>query len=186
MQNTKHIIALVGMPGAGKSEAASYLVKQGIPFIRFGQFTEEAAHTMGLPVTAETEQIIREKLRVEHGMAAYAIKASSPIKKLLETNMLVAIDGLYSWEEYLYLKEKFPQILLVHIFASPKKRYERLQKRSVRPFKKEEARTRDIAEIEKLNKGGPIALADYLIYNDTDVLDSLHVQLQQLIEELSI
>ena len=29
------------MPGAGKSEAAQYLEKKGVPFIRFGAFSKD-------------------------------------------------------------------------------------------------------------------------------------------------
>ena len=39
----------------------------------------------------------------------------------------------------------------------------------MRPLTGSEARTRDYAEIENLHKGGPIAIADYLIVNDDDV-----------------
>jgi dephospho-CoA kinase len=67
-----------------------------------------------------------------------------------------------------YLKQKFPQLKLLCIFAPPDIRYERLAARKVRPLTLGEARSRDVAEIEHLNKGGPIAIADYCILNDTD------------------
>jgi hypothetical protein len=41
-----------------------------------------------------------------------------------------------------------------------------LQNRVVRPLEPDEARKRDFAELEKLNKGGPIAIADRLILNE--------------------
>jgi dephospho-CoA kinase len=78
------------------------------------------------------------------------------------------LDGLYSWEEYVYLKGKFPQTQLLCIYTSPPVRYARLARRPVRPLTLAEAKSRDIAEIENLNKGGPIANADYLINNDGD------------------
>jgi hypothetical protein len=40
--------------------------------------------------------------------------------------------------------------------------------RPVRPLTPFESHSRDFAEIENLNKGGPIAIADYLIKNDRD------------------
>lgn len=47
-------------------------------------------------------------------------------------------------------------------------RYKRLITREVRPLTLEQAKNRDVAEIEKLNKGGPIAIADYIIVNEGD------------------
>lgn len=43
--------------------------------------------------------------------------------------------------------------------------------------------TREVDEIENLEKGGPIALADYTIVNDTDT-DTLHQRLDTLISSL--
>jgi len=55
---------------------------------------------------------------------------------------------------------------VVAVIASRYIRYERLAHRSVRRLSPEEAELRDFAEIEKLEKGGPIAVADYVILND--------------------
>ncbi|MBA3723647.1 MAG: AAA family ATPase [Candidatus Levybacteria bacterium] len=182
----KDIIAIVGMPGAGKSEAASYLDEKGIPFIRFGQLTDETVQEMGLPLTPQNERTAREKLRNELGMAAYAIKAKPKIKALLEKAKVVALDGLYSWEEYLLLKEEFPELILIHVYAEPTVRYARLAKRKIRPLTPGEARIRDVAELEKLNKGGPIAIADYMIENDTEDISQLHKQIDALFARLEI
>ena len=123
MLESKVIIAIVGMPGSGKSEAAVYLQKKGIPSIRLGKITDEGVREMGLPLNPDNEKIFREKIRNELGMAAYAIKSAPAIEKLLEENNLIVIDGLYSWEEYLYLKQKFPNLILVHVFAESAKRF---------------------------------------------------------------
>ena len=184
MQRSKIILAFVGMQGAGKSEAAAYLQKKGIPFIRFGQVTDNGLSEMGLTLTPDNEKMFREKIRKELGMAAYAIKSVSAIEKMLSENDLVVIDGLYSWEECLYLKQKFPYLTLIHVFAKPTKRYERLSKRSIRPVPLGESYKRDVAEIGNLNKGGPIAIADYLIENNTDSMDALYKSLDLLLDEL--
>lgn len=165
----KIILALVGMPGAGKSEATSYLEKKGIPFIRFGQITDEKVKELGLELTPENEKTVREQIRNDLGMAAYAILAKPKIDDLVSKHPVIVIDGLYSWEEYIYLKKIFPNLILIHIYAEPKIRYERLSSRTVRPIIGDEAPVRDHAEIEKLNKGGPIAIADYLIENNEEI-----------------
>ena len=60
---------------------------------------------------------------------------------------------------------------VVAVYASPETRYERLGKRQVRPLTSAEAASRDIAEIENTNKGGPIAMADFTIVNETTLKD---------------
>ncbi len=179
------ILACIGMPGAGKSEAVLYLEKKGIPFVRFGDITDEGVKELGLPLTPENEREFRENIRKELGMAAYAIKAESKISSLLADHSMIAIDGLYSWEEYILLRKKFPGLLLIHIYAEPKKRYQRLSLRSVRPVPFDKCYERDVSEIEKLNKGGPIAIADFLIQNNSDDLGNLYGQIDSLLNRLS-
>jgi dephospho-CoA kinase len=178
------ILAFVGMPGAGKSEATAYLNSKEIPFIRFGQVTIDYLSEHDLPITPDNERKVREQIRDELGMAAYAIKAKPKIEKLSKEHQLVVLDGLYSWEEYTYLKPIFPQLLLVHIYAEPAKRYKRLAVRSERPLTNEEAKKRDIVEIENINKGGPIAIADYLIDNTEDDISQLYEKIEKLLERL--
>lgn len=186
METKKTILALVGMPGAGKSEAAAYIQTFGIPFVRFGEITDEGLKEKNLLVTPAHEKVYREQLRRELGMAAYAIKAQPKIESLLQIHNVVALDGLYSWEEYVLLKEKYPFLLLIHIYAEPKKRYERLSVRKVRPIPYSESYKRDVQEIEKLNKGGPIAIADYLIENNEDDKAHLYEKIDTLLVRLAI
>lgn len=182
----KLILAFVGMPGAGKTEAVEYLQRNGIPFVRFGELTDEGVKQMGLPLTLDNERIFREKIREELGMGAYAIKAEPKIRAFLEMHDVIAIDGLYSWEEYTYLKEKFPGLTLIHIFAEPQKRHQRLSQRPIRPVPAEKGYERDVAELEQLNKGGPIAIADYLIENNGDTIQDLQRKIDQVLTRLGV
>ncbi len=186
MPRSKIILAFVGMPGAGKSEAAQYLDQLGIPFIRFGKFTEEAILEAKVPITTENERLFREKLREEFGMGAYAIKAKPKIDEMLKVHDYIALDGLYSWEEYTYLKEFFPFLKLILIYAEPEIRYKRLSQRPIRPVSLDKTYSRDVNELEKLNKGGPIAIADHLIENNTEDLSALHQKIDALLKKLSI
>lgn len=182
----KSIFAFVGMPGAGKTEAQIYLEKKGFLFLRFGEITDRLVQAKGLPLTPGNERTAREALRKELGMAAYAIRSLPKINELLKKQDIIVIDGIYSWEEYIYLTEQGLNVTLFHIFAEPEKRYLRLGLRRVRPLTKEEARKRDIQEIESLNKGGPIAMADYLIDNNEDDLKNLHHKIDTLLSRLNI
>ena len=186
MNNTKTILAFVGMPGAGKSEATQYLFKKNIPFVRFGSFTEVAIKEAGLPLNTENERVFRQKIREELGMGAYAIKAKPKIDELLNKNECIVIDGLYSWEEYTYLKRYFPFLKLILIFAEPQIRYKRLAERKVRPVALEKAYLRDVSELESLNKGGPIALADFCIINNEDNISILYKNIEEILNRLSI
>ena len=84
----------------------------------------------------------------------------------------VCLDGLYSWSELKVLREAFgDEMVVVAIVTERKKRYERISKRVIRPLTPAEAQSRDIAEIENMEKGGPIAMADLFLFNDGDVED---------------
>jgi len=180
------MIAIVGMPGSGKSIAVSYIEKKGIPFIRFGDITDEGLKKESLEINPQNEKIFREKLRAEKGMAAYAIESKAKIDDLFMRNKTIAIDGLYSWEEYVYLKNLYPSLVLIALVSDSEIRYKRLSERKVRPLTLEEAKNRDEAEIEKLNKGGPIAFANYFIENNGDDINALYKKIDEVLVKLNI
>ena len=163
------IIAIVGMAGAGKSEVAHLFEQSGYVRIRFGDVTDEEVGRRGLRLNETNERFVREALRAEHGMAAYAILNLPRIDALLKSSNVV-VDGLYSWEEYMLLKERYGGTLsLVAVWSSPSTRYQRLGSRAVRPLTVDQAASRDKAEIENSNKGGPIAMADFTIINESSI-----------------
>lgn len=163
------VVSIVGMTGSGKSDVAAEFERKGFARIRFGDVTDEEVDKRGLPLNEENERTVRESLRREHGMAAYAILNKPKIDSALKTGDVV-IDGLYSWEEYLYLRECYGRdFYVVAVWASPETRYARLAGREKRGLTPEEAASRDKAEIENVNKGGPIAMADYTILNESTI-----------------
>lgn len=181
--NWMKIIAIVGMAGAGKSEVAREFEQAGYARIRFGDITDEEVGKRGMPLNEISERFVREALRNKHGMAAYA-KLNTPKIDAALGKSNVVVDGLYSWEEYLLLKKRYAeQLSLVAVWASPRKRYFRLSVRETRPLTREEAAARDRAEIENLNKSGPIAMADYTLINES-TLPNLRKKARRLIERL--
>jgi dephospho-CoA kinase len=87
----------------------------------------------------------------------------------------VVIDGLYSWEEYLLLKNHYGDSFhMVAVWSSPGVRHTRLSRRPERSLTPEETASRDRAEIENTNKGGPIAVADFTILNESSLEDLRH------------
>jgi dephospho-CoA kinase len=160
------IVSIVGMAGAGKSEVSRVFERNGYTRIRFGDVTDEEIKKRGLEPNEDNERRVRESLR-GGGREAYARLNQPKIERALK-NSNVVIDGLYSWEEYTYLKELYGENLyLVAVWSSPKTRYARLAKRSSRPLTMKEAAERDKSELENLAKGGPIAMADFTIVNES-------------------
>ncbi len=165
------VVAIVGMAGAGKSEVAQLFQESGFSKIRFGDITDEEIRKRGLELNEENERYIRELLRQEQGMAAYAKLNLPAIDSALKYSDVV-IDGLYSWEEYTFLKQYSGENLcVVAVWASPKTRYTRLTDRPDRHLTRAEAAGRDRTEVENINKGGPIAMADFTITNESSVED---------------
>jgi dephospho-CoA kinase len=179
----KLLVAIVGMTGSGKSECSEYFVRSGFHKVRFGDATDEECRKRGLELTEANERLVREQFRDELGPAAYAV-INLPRLEADCDECDVVVDGLYSWEEYTYLKNRFSEALvIVAVAGSPATRYRRLASRKIRPLTADEAFSRDRAEIEHLNKGGPIAMADYVVVNEGD-LPALQRQTESIIEAL--
>ena len=100
------VVSIVGMSGAGKSEVARVFEEGGFIRIRFGDITDEEIKKRGLELNEKNERRIRELLRKERGMDAYAQLNLPRISSAL-TCADVVIDGLYSGEEYSFLKEYY-------------------------------------------------------------------------------
>ena len=164
---TNKVVAIVGMTGSGKSEVAKMFAARDFARIRFGDITDVEVRKRGLPLNEENERLVRESLRKTHGMAAYAMLNLPGIDSALRKSAVV-IDGLYSWEEHTFLKGHYGEnFVVVAVYASPGTRYKRLSTRVERGLGREDAASRDKAEIENINKGGPIAMADYTVINES-------------------
>ena len=163
-----HLVAIVGMCGSGKSKVTEIFLKKGWNCIYLGGVTMSELEKNNLPLNEENERVVREQLRRELGPAAFAIKLENSIRDSVEKSNTV-LDGLYSWQEYTKLKEIFgANLIVVAIVTNRFIRYNRLSNRKVRPLTAVDAEKRDYAEIEYLYKGGPIAIADYYIDNNSD------------------
>ena len=178
------LVSLVGMAGSGKSSIAVMFETKKFTKIRFGDLTEEELKKKNLKVTPENERKIRIELRKNLGMNIYAKHKKKEIEKELKKNNVI-IDGLYAWEEYVYLKKYFPNMITVHIYSPPEIRYARLEKRDERKFNILQAKERDKNEIVSLNKGGPIAMANYVLTNNSS-LTELENNFNILFEKLKI
>jgi dephospho-CoA kinase len=127
-------------------------------------------------------------------MGAFAILNFPKIDEKLEKSNVI-VDGLYSWSEYKEFKDKYHETFkVIAVYASPATRYQRLENRAAkhgddpkmifRSFSPKEAASRDYAEIENVEKGGPIAMADYTILNE-GTMDELAAQTQTIINQVN-
>src|SRR5690606_31356223 len=97
----------------------------------------------------------------------------------------VVADGLYSWTEYKAMKHEFPgELTVVAIVTDRNLRYERMAHRPIRPLTQQGVDERDWAEIEGIEKGGPIAIADYFVHNDGTV-EQLQKRLANITDTIS-
>lgn len=183
-QNIK-IVAFVGLTGSGKSTAVEYLTSKGYPKVYFGGIVLDAMTQAGLDHTQENEKKFREELRDRDGKDFVAKRIIAQIHDLIAAGQhRIVADGLYTWTEYKALKREFPGELTVTAIVTPKHmRHHRLLTRPVRPLTDLEANQRDWAEIENLEKGGPIAIADHYIINDGD-MENLQSQIDQELKRI--
>lgn len=184
-ENVK-IVAFVGLAGSGKSTAVEYLTEKGYPKVYFGGIMYDAMREAGLtPGDWAVETPFREDIRKREGKDFVVKRANKQIKDLIAAGQhRVIADGLYSWTEYKIMKHEFPGELVVIAVVAPKHmRQLRLANRPERPLTPEEVNERDWAEIENLEKGGPIAIADYYVTNDGQ-LDTFHAQIDDILKHV--
>jgi dephospho-CoA kinase len=179
------IIAFVGLSGAGKSSAVEYVTDKGYPKVYFGGIVLHAMTEAGLEHIQENEKPFREELRIREGKDFVVNRIVTQIQDLVVAGQhRIVADGLYTWTEYKVLKAAFPGALTVVAVVAPKRvRHHRLNVRPLRPLTTDEANQRDWAEIENLEKGGPIAVADHFIMNDGE-REALNHQVDKILDDI--
>jgi len=167
------ILAIVGMSGSGKSVVVDHLVEKGYPKVYFGGMIYKEMEKRGIERTPESEKNFREQIREEEGKDWVVNQVVAATKNLIEAGQKrIVLDGLYSWTEYRILKHEFPgQLEVLAVVVDKELRHKRVGRRPERPFNIEEIKERDRSEIENLEKGGPIAMADYYVLNNGTVAE---------------
>ena len=186
MDNVK-ILAIVGMSGSGKSVVVDYLTKKGFPKVYFGGMIYKEMEKRGIPRTedGESEKKFREQIREEEGKDWVVRQVIAETKDLISAGQKrIVLDGVYSWTEYCILKHEFPKCLtFIAIVVDKQLRYDRVAIRPGRSFDATAIRERDRSEIENLEKGGPIAAADYYILNNGTIEDA-ESQLDEILKKI--
>lgn len=137
----------------------------------FGDIVNKYIDEHNLSHTRDVHVRTWKELRKKYGMEAFALLNVKNIREGLKKGEMIIVDGMRSWEEYIYLKKKFPdaKIQIVTIFTDKKKRYSRSAKRKYRS--KLYGPERDIDELFGTNMGPTMAFADFIIENNSTLKD---------------
>jgi|Deesub1362B_J571_1020462.scaffolds.fasta_scaffold05882_3 dephospho-CoA kinase len=158
------VIALVGMPGAGKEEFVKVAMEEGWEVVRMGDVVRDYVRSQGLPLTDDVVGRIATEEREKHGPDIWARRTLERIGG----SERVVIDGIRSVHEIRRFQEELGgDFLLVGIFASPRTRFERISRRG----REDDARTweefvrRDMRELS-WGLGEAFATADVMMVNE--------------------
>lgn len=162
------ILAIVGLPGSGKTTAIEAISDLGI-VVTMGDVVRDEAKRMNIEPSGRNLGEIAQQMRKKKGLGIIAKKCVDIIKK--KKDDIIIIDGIRSLSEVNIFREfwKFP---IIAVLVDEKKRLKRLFKRSRSddPKNLEELKERDNRE---LNFGLDEVLeeADYKIYNNSTIDD---------------
>jgi dephospho-CoA kinase len=163
------IVALTGMPGAGKTTVANHLAQKGIPLLIMGDVVREAAQNDGLEPTSDNLSKLMLRLREKNGPEAIAFLVANKIKNMKHENKefgVVIVDGVRSMAEIQVLRS-VGKVKLLAIHGSTLTRYShiRYRARSDVPSNIGEFDKRDKVEMG-VGISDAIALADETISNN--------------------
>jgi len=151
------------MPGSGKGELAKLFQEINIKVITMSDVLREKYYKEA----KEGERLMDFAIRMRK-LYGKGVVAKMSIEKI-QNEKIVVFDGVRNWEEIEEFK-KLGDVIIIAVHSPPKVRYERLLKRA----RKDDTLTveglikRDWEELE-MGIGNVIALADYVLVNDTTV-----------------
>lgn len=187
------IVALTGMPGAGKTTVARYLSQKGIPLLIMGDVVREVAEIDGLEPTSDNLAKLMLRLRKKSGPQAIAHLIVDKIKLMKEKDKklsVVIVDGIRSMAEVQVLR-LIGTVKLLAIHGSTLTRYTHVKerRRSDVPSNIDEFDKRDKIEME-VGISNAIALADESISNNDisipELCERSFVTVQKWIQEIGI
>jgi dephospho-CoA kinase len=180
------VVAVVGMPASGKSEAAAVARKEGVPVVTMGDVIRDEVQRRGLEPTDENMGRVATELREEEGDDAVARRCVDEIRE--KDAPVVLVDGIRGADEAEYFRDEFDdgdEFVLVAVEAPFETRLERVRSRgrSDDMTTPEELRQRDERELG-YGMGDAIEEADVTVNNDGS-LEQFHEEFRALLTEES-
>lgn len=174
------IVAVTGMPGAGKSTAAEALAKKGWARVVMGDVIRSETKRRGLDPDAVNTGNVMKALRQERGEAAVAELCLEAMER--SKSQKVVVDGIRSMAEVDAFRKK-AEVLLVAIHASPSRRFELLRERGRRddPLSRKMFDERDRREL-RVGIGDAISLSDEVISNQHMTPERLEEEMMKVVD----
>jgi dephospho-CoA kinase len=179
------IIAFVGMPASGKSEASKVVHDIGIDVISMGDVIREEIKRRGLEPTDANTGAVANDLRDKEGMNAVAKRCIPKIRQ--SGGNVVVVDGIRGIAEVKLFNEEFgDDFFLIYLDTPLEIRFERVRQRKRSDddmASLDDLRRRDERET-KWGLPEAIEAADITIEN-TSTLSSLRARIRNMLETLN-
>ncbi len=176
------VVAIVAMPGSGKSEAADVANEMGISVVTMGDVIREACREQGLEVSEANMGQVATALRDEGGDAAIAERSIPMIEAAAAECETVLVDGIRGIAEVERFEEAFGEDFeLISIEVPFEDRLERIQERGRDPESEspDDLRRRDERELG-YGMGEAMARADETVEN-TGTLEEFRDTMRSLL-----
>jgi len=182
MQSKKRVIAILGMPGAGKGVASEAGKRIGLEVLVLGDVIREETERRGLEPTPDNIGRVMLQIRKDEGPAVVAKRLVPKIEASKSHTLIV--EGIRSEDEVRELRSKF-EVVTVGIHASPKTRFQRLlaRGRSDDPKTWDMFYKRDSRELD-VGLCRVIALADVPLLNE-GTIDELQSSFDAALKRLN-
>ncbi|MFX1303830.1 MAG: AAA family ATPase [Promethearchaeota archaeon] len=163
------ILAIVGLPGSGKTTAIEAIKDLGL-VVTMGDIIRNEAKNRNLEPSGKNIGKIAKELRKKRGPAIIAEMCVDTIKNL-KNEEVIFVDGIRSLSEVNTFR-KFWKFPIIAILVDEEKRFNRLFKRgrSDDPKNLDDLKERDKREIQ-FGLDEVIKNADYTIMNDSTIED---------------